>query len=283
MPRIYNLICDGNSITQGNSASNANLTAWPPVCRELLISSQAASHSEKYWLVKNVAISGNTTGQRAAAFNTDVQPQFSTAYGRNIVTFFEVSNDVITNAATLNTAITNVQAYVTQARNSGWEVMLSTVPPTTTTTNSANIVIPQFNTWLRDNPTWSDFPIVEIANHASLSNPANTTFYNVDGLHMTDAGYAVVAGLFHDAIVATVDSGPTTAGLLKRVVYDFDQLEKSSPSVWATKVSAITTVTYRRLFQGGNMDRLRFRYQVYGYDDERLAVVYAELVAALTP
>ncbi len=283
MAEIYNLVCDGNSLTAGTFASDADNTAWPPVCRGLLIASQA-THANKHWSVKSVAVSGHTTIQRIAAFTTDVQPQYNVAYARNIVTFFEVINDVITNAATLPVAIVNVNTWIAQARTGGWEVMLSTVPPTTSTGNSANTVIPLFNDYLRTNiATMSDFPVVELANHASLSNPANLTFFNADGVHLTDAGYAVVASVFHDAIVATVDSGPNTLSLLKRIVYDFDQLEKADAVTWALKVAAITTESNRKIFQAGNMDRLRYRYSVYGFDNARLASVYAELVAALTP
>ncbi len=281
MAEIYNLVCDGNSLTAGTGSTSANTLAWPPVCRGLLITSQA-THANKYWSVKSVAVSGHTTPQRTAAFATDVQTQFSTAYARNIVTFFEVINDVIANSATFAVALANVNTWIAQARTGGWDVMLATVPPTTNVT--ANPIILQFNTHLRDNiATMSDFPVVELAAHASLSNPANATFYDGDGIHLTDAGYAVVAGLFHDAIVATVDSGPDQLNLLKRIVYDFDQLEKADAVTWALKVAAIATESNRKIFQAGNMDRLRYRYSVYGYDNARLASVYAELVGAFTP
>jgi lysophospholipase L1-like esterase len=276
--KIYNLVCDGNSITAGTGSSNNAENAWPPVLMSLLSGNQA-QHPDKYWSQKNVAVAGHTTQQRTAAFATSVQPQFNQSYARNIVTFFEVRNDVVTNGVTLNQAITNVQAYVSQARLNGWEVMLATVPPNTTTTNSVNTIIPQFNTWLRDNPQWSDFPIVDLAADPSLDDPTDTNFYNVDQLHFNDAGYVVAAGLFQTALESTVDPIDTLL-LTKRLVYSFDQLEKTNPTEWADKVAAIDTDSYKRLFQAGNFDRLRFRYAVYGYSAEELEVVYNELVTA---
>lgn len=276
--KIYNLVCDGNSITAGTGSSNNAENAWPPVLMSLLSANQS-QHPDKYWSQKNVGVAGHTTQQRTAAFETSVQPQFNPSYARNIVTFFEVRNDVVTNGVTLNQAIANVQAYVTQARLNGWEVMLATVPPNTTTTNSVNTIIPQFNTWLRDNPGWSDFPIVDLAADPSLDDPTDTNFYNVDQLHFNDAGYAVAAGLFQAALETTSDPIDTLL-LTKRLVYSFDQLEKTNPDEWADKVAAIATDAYQRIFQPGNFDRLRFRYAVYGYSAQELEVVYNELVTA---
>jgi hypothetical protein len=161
--------------------------------------------------------------------------------------------------------------------------MLATVLPNTTTTNNANTIIPQFNTWLRANSEWSDFPIVDLASDPSLDDATDLSFFNVDQLHPNDAGYAVIAGLFQDALEAVADPGVDTLLLTKRIVYEFDQLEQEDPVSWTDKVSAITTESYRKMFQGGNMDRLRYRYTVYGYSADRLEVVYNELVAAFGP
>jgi lysophospholipase L1-like esterase len=280
LPKIYNLVCDGNSVTAGTGASNADNTSWPPVCMNALITSQA-SHPNAFWSLKSVAVSGQTTPQRTAAFATSVQPLFNQDYAHNIVSFFEVRNDVNFNAVTLEQAITNVQAYVTQARANGWEVLLITPTPTSQTTNGQNTIINNFNAWLRLHPEWSDIPIVDTAAHASLSNPANLTFFNADGLHLTDAGYAVIADLVEDRL-ATIGPASTVDAqlLLKRLVYDFDLLEVSNNALWVTRVAAIATASNRRLFQGGNMDRLRARYSAYGLDSATQAALYAELVTA---
>lgn len=280
--KIYNLICDGNSLTAGTGSSDSETTAWPPVCFAGLIASQA-SHPNAYWSVKNVGVAGHTTLQRISAFAVSVHLQFNSAFARNIVSFFEVRNDVVNNGATLEQAITNVQAYVTQARQNGWEVLLITPTPTTQTSNNQNTIINDFNAWLRLHPEWSDIPIVDAAADPSLSDPANLTFYNVDGLHLTDAGYAVLAGLVEDRIAELADPGVDQLLLLKRLVHDYDLLEVSNPTLWATRVAAIATASYRQLFMGSARDRQRYRYMIYGWTLSTMTVVYNELLAAFAP
>lgn len=78
-----------------------------------------------------------------------------------------------------------------------------------------------------------------------------------------------------------VDPDPDQLTLLKRKVDEFDQLEVSDETAWSDAVAAISNSYYRRMFQGGTFDRLRFRYQVYGFDNETLEVVFTELDTAL--
>jgi hypothetical protein len=78
-----------------------------------------------------------------------------------------------------------------------------------------------------------------------------------------------------------IDPAPDNLTLLKRKVDEFDQLEVSDESAWSDAVAAIANSYYRRMFQGGIFDRLRFRYLVYGFDDETMATVQSELDAAL--
>jgi hypothetical protein len=78
-----------------------------------------------------------------------------------------------------------------------------------------------------------------------------------------------------------IDPAPDNLTLLKRKVDEFDQLEVSDNTAWSDAVAAISNSYYRRMFQGGIFDRLRFRYLVYGFDDETMATVQSELDAAL--
>lgn len=94
-------------------------------------------------------------------------------------------------------------------------------------------------------------------------------------------GHSRRAAVITDQELADTDPDPLT--LLKRLVNDFDELEVSDPTAWETAVAAIVTDVYKKLFEGGNLDRLRFRYAVYGYDADRLEVVYNELETALGP
>lgn len=73
---------------------------------------------------------------------------------------------------------------------------------------------------------------------------------------------------------------PDQLTLLKRKVDEYDQLEVSDETAWSDAVAAIANSYYRRMFQGGNADRLRFRYLVYGFDLETLETVFTELDTA---
>lgn len=76
------------------------------------------------------------------------------------------------------------------------------------------------------------------------------------------------------------DPDPDEYLTLKLLINDFDELEQSDPVAWADAVAAITTPQYRRLFEGENFDRDRYRYLVYGWDRENQAAVYSQLLAA---
>ncbi len=79
-----------------------------------------------------------------------------------------------------------------------------------------------------------------------------------------------------------IDPLPDTLTLLKRKVKQFDDLEVSDNVAWVTKVDAITSPAFGKMFQGGNADRLRYRYLVYGFDRATLLLVLADLTTAFT-
>jgi hypothetical protein len=76
------------------------------------------------------------------------------------------------------------------------------------------------------------------------------------------------------------DPTPDSLCLLKRKVKQFDDLEVSNHGQWVTKVAAISNPRYRTMFQGGNMDRIRYRYAVYGWGKSTIDVVLTGLTAA---
>ncbi len=244
-----------------------------------LVTSQA-SHANAVWSVKSTGVSGSTTPMRTSAFPTEVQPLFNLGYARNVVVFFEAVNDFVTNNASVATAFANYQAYVAQAHRGGWTVLLCTTPPTTNAGNSANTRVPQFNTILRANATLSDLPLVDLAAHPNLDDPTDLTYFNADGLHLTDAGYATIADLVEDRLTALGDITIPTLLKLKRLIQDFDDLEVSRNASWVTRVAAISSSIHKRMFQGGSMDRRRARYMVYGWGEQTLLTVYADLLAA---
>lgn len=100
---------------------------------------------------------------------------------------------------------------------------------------------------------------------------------NVAGARATGTEIRRVAIISQQEIV---DPAPDQLCLLKRKVKQFDDLEVSNNGQWVTKVAAITDPRFRRMFQGGNTDRQRFRFQVYGWDDDTQAAVLTGLTTA---
>lgn len=190
MAKLFNLVCDGNSITAGQAATpTPDAGGWPTGVRT------GQSSLVRSWSVRVTALSGRTTTVNTAQIPNTLTPLFNAGYGMNVVAFFEGVNDVVVNGANLATAEANWTAYVAAARAAGYKVLGITPLPTNNTGNGANTIMGPLAQWVRDNPQLSDFPIVDSAADASLSNPSNLTFYQADGLHLTNAGYAVLAGL----------------------------------------------------------------------------------------
>jgi hypothetical protein len=78
-----------------------------------------------------------------------------------------------------------------------------------------------------------------------------------------------------------VDPAPDQLCLLKRQVDLFDQLEVADVVAWAAAVALIQDPRARKMFEGGNMDRLRARYGVYGWELSLIEATTTDLETAL--
>ena len=59
--------------------------------------------------------------------------------------------------------------------------------------------VSDYNNWLRAGNSGADF-IIDLAAHPYLSNAANPTYFQGDGIHPNNAGQTIIAGIFADAI-----------------------------------------------------------------------------------
>jgi hypothetical protein len=73
-----------------------------------------------------------------------------------------------------------------------------------------------------------------------------------------------------------IDPAPDELTLLKRSVDTFDTLEVDNNIAWVLLVALVDS-RYQRMFQGGQMDRLRFRYYVYGLDNTTISALLVNL------
>lgn len=184
------MVCHGNSITRGFGSTDVTINSYPVVLAGLL---EAAYPG--LWAVTRKGFDGFTTTQLTANFATEVHALLSTSVGKNVVVIHEGANE-IKNGLTVQQAIDNMITYCTQARNLGWEVWLCTATPRVNTAQvEANIA--SWNAYVRANagPVFGARRLIDLEADPSLSNAHDLTYYNVDGIHPTDAGYAVIANV----------------------------------------------------------------------------------------
>lgn len=120
----------------------------------------------------------------------------------NILPFWPGANDLLyVNDVTLRDS---VKTYCDTMRASGFKVIIGTLPPRNDVGNTSPITYESrrtaYNTWVRAN--WATFAdnIADIASDSRMSNTADTRYFDADQVHLTDAGNAVAADYFFNAI-----------------------------------------------------------------------------------
>lgn len=181
------VVCDGNSLTQGTGG-----TSYP---------TQLAALYPSTILVINTGISGQTT-QEMSATATDVRPFISAAVP-SVVVAWEVRNDLYHNASvTAAQAVANLWTYCQSRRAEGAKVVAVNVSKCTTPASnlSAQDITDANAAIATDYASYAD-RLVDVGGIAELQNPADTNYFT-DGVHMTTAGYALVA----NAVLAAIPS-----------------------------------------------------------------------------
>lgn len=136
-------------------------------------------------------------------------------YRPEVVLLMEGTNDLFFgqdgNPATVNGVIVAaLDRMITDARASGSEVLLATIPPQRLGSSRDKVarLIPGTNAAITSLATSRNVRLVDI--YSALN--ANVNLYiGADNLHPTEAGFAKIAETFYDAIRSAYDSTPTTA------------------------------------------------------------------------
>ncbi len=194
--RRLQVICEGNSLTVGTGASVA-AAAYPGVLRAALVTAGYPSRD-----THNIGQGGITTQQLVDGFTSRTLPFYDGIYGRSVLVFFELYNSFT--AAAQNAAQIQAQylAYAARARAAGFFLIVCTAPPSVL--GPRGVGIPgAVNAWIRAN--WQSFAdsFVELETISQFTPPgsvANPTYY-FDTVHLTDAGYALVAAAVQAAII----------------------------------------------------------------------------------
>jgi lysophospholipase L1-like esterase len=166
----------GDSLTLGGdvvSSGNRN-SSWPNYA--------ALITKQQIFYVRNAGVTGNTSAQMLARFDTDVTP-----YTPTVVTLLAGRND-IGGAVSLATFQANMQAIVAKIRAIGASPVLCTIPPTTST---AGITTAQWNQWIRVYAASIGAPLLDFYN--ILVDPATGSYLSGydsgDHIHPNAAGY----------------------------------------------------------------------------------------------
>lgn len=187
------VIFDGNSLTSGQGATApennypsrvaANLTGW-------------------FWF--NRGVSSKTTNERASAAGTDVDPFAHPSRTKNVAVLWEVTNDLYFNS-NATSAYDNYVNWCNGRRAAGFQVVAVTVLPRSQGGLYAGFESDRqwINAQIRSN--WQNFAnaLADVAADSRIGAPGaeqNTTYYT-DKIHLTDAGYAIVADIVHPAIL----------------------------------------------------------------------------------
>jgi lysophospholipase L1-like esterase len=95
---------------------------------------------------------------------------------------------------------TDIQTNVTALTGAGYCVVLRTITPSGSITGQKETYRQSYNTWLRANYlTIGATALSDVVSDSRLQDSSNTTYFG-DGLHLTNAGYAVAASYDATAI-----------------------------------------------------------------------------------
>lgn len=195
------IIFEGDSLTAGQGASDAN-HVYPKLVRDEM---DADGLTYNYYL--NSGQGGDTLEQMDTAFGGDLGNDFDTQidpYGfrqRDVVVLWGGTNDIAA-AASLATVETRLQTLAEAIRAAGAKVVVLTCIARSNHDAAEETVRTDYNTWIRANWTTFADKLVDVANEPEFDAQADTsnlTYYG-DGVHLTDAGYAIIAAKVYAAI-----------------------------------------------------------------------------------
>jgi lysophospholipase L1-like esterase len=142
----------------------------------------------------SVATAGDALYQIDAAYATSTAPAYNAA-SRDTLIVIGGDEDFI-DGRTVAQAQASIQSICSKAKATGFKFVI--VAPimavgAASWTGTMETKRQEYNTWLRAN--WNTFADA-ITDHAAderLSNPNNRTYFQADKMHLTAAGYAVMA------------------------------------------------------------------------------------------
>jgi lysophospholipase L1-like esterase len=190
--------CDGNSLTGGSGATAG--CDYPAV-----MSDNLAALPFGVWVVENLGDGGETIEDMLTSAPTEVDVLYDATRAHNICVVWEGCNAIGTlgySGVELEAAL---ETYCLARKAVGWEVVILTVLPFGGATARLTYEPKRVAANALIVANWAGYAdaLADVAADTDIGEDGdqdNPTYYNVDMWHMTDAGYAIVAGIVQTAV-----------------------------------------------------------------------------------
>jgi lysophospholipase L1-like esterase len=179
-----NVVCDGNSLTKGTAACNSGHKAYPTLLADTLVGELA---------VINKGIDSQTDSMMYVA-DADIEASWSYLTKNNVLIYWEGTNSINVDSISAEQCVDWAEAYCLKQKKRGYDIIVLTTMPRGTSDYLRDSLL-AVNAELESR--WEDFAdgFIDVRDDARLNNQNNTTYFCDDKIHLTEAGYAVVASL----------------------------------------------------------------------------------------
>lgn len=186
------IIFEGDSLTFGIDSSDNITMSYPAQLSRL------SSSPPKIW---NGGSGGDTALLNNAAVATKSILTGIAAYSNRLIVYWLGTND-IANGRTAGQLEGDITAYIAAVRAADPTAVIfgNTIIARDPFNGTQDTTLATVNDWIKNSAGFDH--VVDLAADARLSDPTNLTYFNADGIHLTDSGYGVVAGLVRTAINA---------------------------------------------------------------------------------
>lgn len=198
-------VLEGDSLTAG--VGSTNLQSWP---------FQLVTPSYD-WLTFNLGQGSTkigtigTPGTMAAEAATQIDPLYAAfPYSRRVLLNFGGTNDIGSDAQTGAQTFTRLVNWFAAETPVGWKTVAMTIPDR----SGLRTPVSNFNTLIRGGDA-SIKAIVDCGYGAAdtrLSDYTNLTYFDSDQLHLTNAGYGVVAEAVRNYLISSITPNVSGSG-----------------------------------------------------------------------
>lgn len=195
MSALYAL-AEGDSLTVGNGTSGWSV--YPLQLALLYTDNRMIS-------LPNVATGGETLADMTTEYATQIKPEYDSRKGSNVLLLWGGTNDMARGVGgdfSAASAYARLVSYGQTAQADGFKMVAFTILPRQDVGTPAGFEAERliFNADVRANYLTFANALADVAADSRLQDPTNATYFNADLVHLTAAGYAVVAGIVKTAV-----------------------------------------------------------------------------------